>query len=72
LRLGVKKIRTCVVFPLTSERDVICEGIVCPTVYSVLGRQNDAPYAMSSWFFRPATNIANIDNDTNIFNGASI
>ena len=72
LRLGVKKIRTCVVFPLTSERDVICEGIVCPTVYSVLGRQNDAPYAMSSWFFRPATNIANIDNDINIFNGASI
>lgn len=58
--LGYKRARTCVVFPQTSEREVLCQGILCPTVYSGRGRKGLAgqPFAMSSWFIRPATKEA--------------
>lgn len=80
-KYGVKKLRTCVVFPTVTERDIICQGVLCPTVYSVSGRKNNAPYAMSSWFFRPATLATDQDNLetskfgsalTNGYKGASI
>lgn len=70
-KYGVKKIRSCVVFPRTYERDIICQGILCPTVYSVSGRKNNTIYSMSSWFFRPATKFINL-NDSDIYKGASI
>lgn len=52
---GGKRVRTCIVFPRTFERSRLCQGILCPTVYSVNGRKNNSPYAASSWFFRPAS-----------------
>lgn len=54
-KLGAKKVRACVVLPTLQDREVICQGILCPTVYWVEGRKKVAPYAMSSWFFRAAT-----------------
>ena len=78
INYGVRKIRTCVVFPKASEREVICQGLLCPTVYSVAGRKNDSPYAMSSWFFRPTMNpnhLTNSDssgNALNLYHGSSI
>lgn len=68
--LGIRKIRTCIVFPRVFERDVICQGVLCPTVYSVQGRRNDLPYAMSSWFFRPAVDMHS--NQQDVYHGASI
>lgn len=53
----VKRIRACVVFPKTYERDIICQGVLCPTVFNVGHRSTESPYAESSWFFRPATNL---------------
>lgn len=47
------KVRTCVVFPKPNERTVICQGVLCPTVFSSANRKNNGVYAMSSWFFRP-------------------
>lgn len=38
--------------PNRIDRDVICQGILCPTLYSVEGRSGGVPYAMSSWMFR--------------------
>lgn len=70
--LGVKKVRACIVFPKASERNVICQGILCPTIYNVGWRRNDTPYAASSWFFRPSTNVDHIDNTQDIYHGASI
>lgn len=73
--IGVKKIRACVVFPAAYEREIICQGIVCPTVYSVGGRMNNSPYAASSWFFRPqvdATKLSHKQNDANIPQGSSV
>lgn len=52
--LGAKRIRTCVVFPSTSERDILCQGVLCPTVCSTKGRRDNSPFSMASWFFRPA------------------
>lgn len=52
-RLGIKRVRSCVVFPKTFERTVLCQGLLCPTVYSVSGRAGGNSFAMSSWFFRP-------------------
>lgn len=49
---GYVKARTCVVFPSFNDRSILCQGVICPTVYSSIGRSKDGPYAMSSWFFR--------------------
>lgn len=54
IEAGIKKVRTCVVFPKPSERSVICQGVLNPTVYSVNGRFTNNPYALSSWYFRPS------------------
>lgn len=63
LNLGVKRLRSCVVFPKAYERDVICQGVLCPTVYSLNNRKNGSIYAQSSWFFRPVTSVVN-NSDT--------
>ena len=47
------KIRPVVVFPTLSDREVICQGVLCPTVYSTQDRFSNAPFAQSSWFTRP-------------------
>lgn len=70
-KLGAKKVRTCVVLPKLQDREVICQGILCPTVYWVEGRRNNSPHAMSSWFFRPATQSLK-QFGSNLINGANI
>ena len=58
-KLGYVKVRGVIVYPSNSDRDVVCQGILNPTVYKYDDRYNDdgtqrnAPYAQSSWFFRP-------------------
>lgn len=70
---GIRRVRTCVVFPKAYERNVVCQGILCPTVFSVLGRHTNSIYAMSSWFFRAATPFTDTDKDyLNSLNGAYI
>lgn len=69
---GVRRIRSCIVFPKAYERNIICQGVLCPTVYGVAGRRNDLPYASSSWFFRPAVNLSAVDNSSDIYHGATI
>lgn len=39
-----------------SDKSVIAQGILCPTVFNVKQRVSDAPFGMSSWFFRPKNN----------------
>lgn len=50
---GYVKIRPLVVFPNINDREVICQGILCPTVYNVGDRYDNAPFVQSSWFARP-------------------
>ena len=54
LKGKVKKVRLCGVFPRAFERDVICQGILNPTVYNGVSRSQNAPFVQASWFFRPS------------------
>lgn len=49
---GYKRVAPVVVYPNQFARNAIVQGIVCPTVYNYNDRQNNTPYAQSSWFFR--------------------
>lgn len=69
---GYVKARACVVFPSTIDRTIICQGVLCPTVFSVGARSSNSPYAMSSWFFRPQVDSAQIDNSTKVYKGSTI
>lgn len=66
---GYKKVRTCVVFPRTFEREVICQGVLCPTVFNFKERLHKSVYAKSSWFFRPATKITETED---VYKGSNI
>lgn len=50
--LGYTKVKGVVSYPLFSDRKVVCQGVLSPTVYNVSDRKGNHPYAQSSWFFR--------------------
>lgn len=50
---GYIKARPVVVFPSLQDRECICQGILCPTVYNVRDRYSNSPFVQSSWFTRP-------------------
>lgn len=50
---GYIRIRPVIVYPTINDREVICQGILCPTVYNVSDRFGNSPFAQSSWFIRP-------------------
>ena len=60
-KLGYVKARGVIVYPSGSDRDIICQGVLNPTVFGMSDRYsnkvndilNNSPYAQSSWFFRP-------------------
>ncbi len=65
INAGYRKIRPVVVFPDMMDRDVICQGVVNPTVYTNTQRINDKNiYAQSSWFFRPYQSADDAVTDT--------
>ncbi len=47
------RIRPVVSFPTASERAILCQGIVNPTVFNLGQRINGTCHAQASWFFRP-------------------
>lgn len=50
---GYKKVRPVVVFPDLIDREIICQGVINPTVYTENNQTEGGLYAQSSWFFRP-------------------
>ncbi len=71
---GYMRVRTCVVLPSMADRTIICQGVLCPTVFSTGSRVTNSPYAQSSWFFRPATKASSIANNAieHVYSGANI
>lgn len=49
---GYIRIRPVVVYPSLTDRECICQGVLCPTVFNVGDRQGNSPFAQSSWFIR--------------------
>lgn len=51
--LGYINARGVVVFPTLEDRNILCQGILCPTVANYKDRLDNSPFAQSSWFSRP-------------------
>lgn len=51
--LGVIAIRPLVVYPSVQDRKILAQGVVCPTIYNLSDRKENAPYSQASWFMRP-------------------
>ena len=49
---GYIRVRPVIVYPSLTDRECICQGILCPTVYNVGDRYGNSPFAQSSWFTR--------------------
>lgn len=49
---GYIKVRPVIVYPSLYDKECICQGVLCPTVYNVQDRANSSPFAQSSWFTR--------------------
>ena len=48
-----KNVRPVVAYKNPNERDILCQGVVSPTVFNITERHLETCYAQSSWFFRP-------------------
>ena len=66
VKKGYIRVRPVVVFPDGGNRTIICQGVLCPTVYNVEDRFSNAPFAQSSWYWRPSTtsDVSNMSNAT--------
>lgn len=51
--LGYIAAKPVVVYPGYTDRTVVCQGIINPTLYKASDRPDNSPYSISSWFFRP-------------------
>jgi len=47
------RIRPVVIFPSIVDRNVLCQGVLNPTVFNVEDRKDNSPFAQASWYFRP-------------------
>jgi hypothetical protein len=51
---GYRRVRALVVFPSAQDRNILCQGVANPTLYTVNNRQkNKNLLCQASWFFRP-------------------
>ena len=50
---GFVRVRGVVVYPTLNDREVVAQGILCPTVFNVSDRYGNSPFAQASWFSRP-------------------
>lgn len=65
---GFVRARGVVVYPTLIDREVVAQGILCPTVYNIGDRFGNSPFAQSSWFARP--NLAfDIERNKSNWNG---
>lgn len=51
--LGYISARGVIVAPSLEDRNILCQGILCPTVANYKDRLDNSPFAQSSWFSRP-------------------
>jgi len=58
LKNNYVKARPVIVYPSVTDRDCICQGIVCPTVFNINDRFNNTPFVISSWYARPNSGVS--------------
>lgn len=47
------RVRPVVVYPSIEDRDILCQGVLNPTVFNIEDRVTNSPFSQASWFFRP-------------------
>lgn len=69
IQLGFIKARGIVCYPDISDREVVAQGVLSPTLFNTQDRHTNSPFAQSSWFIRPnapfdydSTSFSDIDN----------
>ena len=60
--LGYRRVRGLVVYPSVQDRNILCQGVINPTLYNINDRATKSPYAISSWYFRPMIKQTVIDD----------
>lgn len=58
LSAGYERVAPVVVYPTLPDRRVVCQGILCPTIYNVKDRSQNSPFVQSSWQFLMYGNIS--------------
>lgn len=53
IKNGYLRARGVIVYPQPSDREVVFQGIACPTLYNVEDRYNGNNFSIPSWFSRP-------------------
>lgn len=53
LSQGYINIRPVIVYPDLNDRESICQGVLCPTVFNLKERYDGTTFSQASWFFRP-------------------
>lgn len=48
-----KKVRGVVVLPSAKDKEVLFQGMICPTVFNAKYREINTPFSQASWFIRP-------------------
>lgn len=74
---GYMKARALVVYPQVQDREVLAQGMLCPTVFGIGNRKSNTPFAQSSWFIRPNppmeySSISNVNDGDNIDYGSIV
>lgn len=54
--LGIKRFKGLVVYPENTDRKIVAQGILCPTVFNIENRSKNNPYTQASWLLRPFIN----------------
>lgn len=62
------KVRPVVVFPQIQDRSIVCQGMLCPTIFNAYNRYNNNPFVQSSWYLRPFLNTQIISTSTDQHN----
>lgn len=49
-----KRIRPVIVYPNIQDRNILCQGVLNPTVFNAYNRKEGVlPFSQASWYFRP-------------------
>lgn len=67
MSLGYVNARPVVVYPSALDRECVCQGILCPTVYNTKDRCDNSPFVQSSWFTRPNAPLEISQNKRKIY-----
>lgn len=66
-------VRAVIAEPILGHKSILCQGILCPTLFNIKQRLENTPNNISSWFFRPmGKNLGNYKHNEEIEPGFSV